>query len=63
MLKSKDKKPKKKKSKTPIIVPASGPDSGNGRVSVVVPTGQAKKQPVTDAKTTEMLKTLSLKWR
>ena len=39
-------KPKKKKSKNPVIVPASGQDSGSGRASVVAPQAQAKKLPV-----------------
>jgi hypothetical protein len=43
MLRPNEKKPRKKKSKTPVIVPASG-DPAAGRVSVVVPPGQLKKQ-------------------
>ncbi len=45
MLKSGEgKKPKKKKSKPPVIVPANGGDGG--RVSVVTPPGQVKKNQV-----------------
>ncbi len=45
MLNPKDKKPRKKKSKTPVIVPA-GENAGNGRVSVVSGPLHQKKNPV-----------------
>jgi hypothetical protein len=45
MLNPKDKKPRKKKSKTPVIVPA-GENAGNGRVSVVSGPVHQKKNPV-----------------